>query len=767
MNDRSGSADRPRPNWVRTVISALLYGSIFGLAGALISVRSFAENVLPHIITSPDAVEFRYLSEGRPVPHLLDWNYPRLQLLLSLKEMSPLLLIATSVGLFGGLWLFTIRLLNPTFHPFQIRTPEPLLPPASSETESVTEIEAESGAEPDTEPDTVQETDSPSETEPETPEPSATDPTAEPPVPAPNSIISIGKVSLFEDIGDHLHVDPVHLEQALRITGIVGLPLVAVLALLGAFGTQPLLGGPLTNHANAVRNELFRAIAFGVALFAGFGRHGIAGRFGILHQAYQSDEAVTPGRPGVSFKSFVKTILLGALFGGGAWALFTRAVPVPTESLLVRLQALGTFNIEDMDLLFRPYILSSILCWGGTGILLWVLGKEVRIPSLAPRLLLAGLVFLSWVALGAISAPVTEARLVQNYDVSDSVLATASKYDPRRLESGVPAGSAAGNELAKRLHMITAADKMPTGHDVLVFYPRGPFQVEVQEVTDDGLLADPAKLKVVEEYLKKRNYRTALSWVAIKYLFNEANLELDSAAAIRAGLQDLEYCPHVTNTSETVRDMLFLCNASPENLRLMDEYADESKFAHPTRASCRMIAMMYNRFGEANKAFQWFRKADMPAGFLQRIKTEKPVFNSGVAKGRLLLNGRPVAGVRVGVVPERLNGLPKELEYFAMRYSKELFSDEPDSSSYFAPFHPRPFRLRWVTGGATTNANGEFTIDHLTEGEYYLVCSLPSGIQLTVPEDTRLVVDKTPPAFTVNYSLPQHDMKQISLHFKP
>ncbi len=749
MNQDTKSASGPDNARLAQLINGVLTGITFWIVGLIVNMRSFAEAIFPHISTSSTSVELKYLSQSRPIPHLLDWSYGTLERLLDLKEMSaPLLLFGTLVLAFI-LLITAITVINPTFHPFSRRHD-------SSPIEETAPADSETTLDPPNDEAAVLDDAASEETVPEVDVPDH-----EVPVEATPDKATAQQAKLSQALAGSLHLDGVHVEQAIRIFAIVGIPFLVVWYITGGSGSMP---GGLASHVTSNNSilwklDLIRCVAAGIALFAGFSLNGIAGMFGILHQAYQTDHAITPGRPALINQRFLLTLIQGAVFGAALWELQRFAPHSPDDAILAKLHALGTFTTTNYDLLLRPYVYGASLTWLGCGILLYGLGKP-GLNTILRLVLVAPVLACGWSA-HRDAAEITDSALARRYDLTPAILATAPAFDIRRPDVSVPQGEEAGILFGKSLGIKSAASTAVHGKDFIVFHPQRTFVVEAQCVTDDGLIAERSQIDVVKQFLQTKKYRTALSWVGIKYLFNQANLDLDSTAAIRTGLDDLEFCPHVINTSETTRDMLYLCSASPANIKLMDEYADSRHFTNDTRGAMRMIGSMYRRFGEPEKALTWFKKADMPSSFLERVRNEPPIFHNGKVTGKLIWNGKPLSGVRVGVVPQRLNGLTKELEFFALRYSRELFSEAPDPSPYFGVYHPRPFHLRWITGGVTTGADGSFAVEHLTEGEYFLVCSLPDGTHLTVPIDSHLAVHNSPPAFTLNYKAPAINLGEI------
>jgi hypothetical protein len=544
------------------------------------------------------------------------------------------------------------------------------------------------------------------------------------------------------------------------------LPVFAVWYVTGAFGNEPVFGHGRQTRMMINLIELSRYLVLGAGIFVGYSQTGLSGRFGILHQAYQSDDAAIPVRSAVNLLACIPLVLKGCVLGAAMWGLERCAVRAPDRELLDRFHALGTFNLAYFNMLARPFIASTGIVWFSVGVMIYLLGKPgIRIVA---RAALACVPLVSALALIGMNRPFSRDAMAARYDTTDAVMAAAQPYDQKRPTGSVPVGMPAAMEFARRAPVhVLSTDKPAPSHNMVVFDPRGVFEVEIDELTDDGLITEHAKCPAVQAFLDSRKYRSALSWAAIKYLFNDANIKFDQAGEIRAGLDDLEKSPHMLKTGETMRAIFFICSASAQNLALLDEYADETKFVHPTRESERMMGDLYTRFGEVKKALGWYGKADMPHSFIQQVKTERPLFHTGTVTGKLTWNGAPLAGVQIGVAPQRLNGLPRDLRLGVLHYDEELAGVGRDPSPFFSEYHPRPFHLRWICGGTTTGPDGKFTINHLTEGEYFLVCTLPKGVKLTLPVDAKLSIQHGPPAFTLSYAFPKQDLGVVAFLHQP
>ncbi|HZT40859.1 MAG TPA: hypothetical protein VFA07_01655 [Chthonomonadaceae bacterium] len=713
-----------RASWGRALLGVLVTGLLFALVGFGAGLQTISVEMLPYVLAPGQGIQYREVVDGLPVPRLLDWDLTRIEWHLSFADMIPVVLLPIVFLLSVLLWLLAVSVLNPTFRLFSLASPEP------SEDVDSAFADAEGAASAEPAPSESSEAASPPIETLETPEAETTvappEEAAAPPAPPTSS--------------PAIFLEESALVKAVRLLPAVGLPLGAVWVLVGLLGP----GAWATVW-------LVRLAAVGIALWVGYRYEGLAGSF-----RRPSLHLWPDALPGL--------ILGGAVFGLGLFVLMRWVFPAPLPPLLLRYQMLGTFDSASWNAIARSYLFAVCAVWFAAGALLVVLGR----PGLtsAQRLALAALPLAAALAAWAVERPFTPESLARRMDITPAVIASIPvPYDRRYPATGTPDGPQAGQELARRAGLSPPADLPRANRSVIFFslFPRFvPYTILRQQAyTEDGLTTDPDSAARVLAYLKKHDFQTALSWVAIKHLYNIGTVHFDSSYAIAACLLDLTHCPHAAQCNGTVRNMLFTCAASPQNLALLDQYADERFFAHPDRESRRLMGDLYVRFGQVDKALAWYRRAEMPRSFLARIQKERPMFHQGLVRGVLTLNGKPLAGVQVGVLPRRLNGLPLALEPFLLHAPEEFRQFQPYPG--FAPFHPRPWVFRWIAAGTLTNADGAFTLQDLTEGQYVLVCVLPPGIHLTLPQDSSLHIQNAPPAFTLNYASPTADLGAIAL----
>jgi len=298
-------------------------------------------------------------------------------------------------------------------------------------------------------------------------------------------------------------------------------------------------------------------------------------------------------------------------------------------------------------------------------------------------------------------------------------------------------------------------------------------------VTEDGLRPSPASARLAANFLNARHYQSALSWVATEHRFDVSTYRFDTTGALTACLDDLRYGPHpvayspyyaefgtpALQITQTIKALFFICAATPQNLAQLDRWADPDHFSFPDRQSTRLMGDLYRRFADIKHALEWYRRADMPRTFMARIRSEKPLFHTGNVTGMLRLNGRPLVGVQVGVVPSRLNGVPTDLEGFVRNAIYEIGADYAQAPG-FESYHPVPSVFRWLSASTVTDSRGAFTLDSLTEGEYRLVCTLPSDVHLNPPADSKVRIVNAPLPFNLHYGTPNANLGMIDLFIK-
>lgn len=438
--------------------------------------------------------------------------------------------------------------------------------------------------------------------------------------------------------------------------------------------------------------------------------------------------------------------------------------PQPLEKLTPFYPSLGTFNVELWQESAGCFIASLILNWLVAGILLYAIARTGL--RLAQRFTFVSMAFSLILLSLAIQFPIQINRLMPKRDWD----ATAMKTDPRpfnpaRPIASVPNGKAAAELFATRAKLTLGEQPSQQERMLILHAPEGIFILNQHGVTEDGITADINSARLAENYLADRKYRSSLAWVAVNHQYGVATIHFDTTQAMRVCLLDLERAPHMTQCNQTLRSMLAACSASHANLDILNEWADERKFVFQTRDCRKFMGDLYARMGAAEQALAWYKKADMPETFMAKVKNARPIFNRGHVSGTLILNGKPVEGVQIGVIPHRLNGLPKDLELPVLDAYREIESEDPYSED-FPSYNPRPYTFRWISASSITDKTGAFSIDNLTQGDYLLIYTLPSNIKLKLPFDPALNIKQPVKPIAVSYETPDCNLGNIELTIK-
>ncbi len=167
------------------------------IRGSRSSAKSACFGLAAHTPCSPPRpeIEFQEILIGAPVPKVLDWSYAKLGFLDELKDISPFMFVICAL-IFISLWLVVVNVVNSTFRPISINK----VPTIGSQ-----EVRSSEVADPGD---------------------AATGP------PAAAVVSGLDPTSFA--------LDRIHLEQAIRVLFAVGLPVLAVWYVTGAFGNEPL-----------------------------------------------------------------------------------------------------------------------------------------------------------------------------------------------------------------------------------------------------------------------------------------------------------------------------------------------------------------------------------------------------------------------------------------------------------------------------------------------------------------------------------------------
>jgi hypothetical protein len=217
----------------------------------------------------------------------------------------------------------------------------------------------------------------------------------------------------------------------------------------------------------------------------------------------------------------------------------------------------------------------------------------------------------------------------------------------------------------------------------------------------EGLPLSSEGTRRVEEFLKSRGYRTALSRAAFRYRFETScdewalERELDT---LTFSCQRCQFWSHAA----ILADLLSGCPITPQAERALDTLAAPRYFRYPTAESRRTVAGLMIRFGRRSEALKWLKDTGLDDQTLRLTEAGLPPrFDRGQISGHVMINGRPAAQVRVG----------------AIRVEDGLALGGSVS----------PMRQRVVRAATTTDSEGRFVLDRLGRGNYLLAISTPTS----------------------------------------
>ena len=481
-------------------------------------------------------------------------------------------------------------------------------------------------------------------------------------------------------------------------------------------------------------------LIFGMSI--GYRRDGLAGDF---TRAEFNHEKIP----------YIKFFLSSALFGVFiAWA--RAQLPQTLSPTLEVYQMLGTFHQGYLREVAGHWFWVMGTLWFLSAVLLFVMVRS----GWRLRLLGFGFIILAF-AVTILNATNLQPPILSKYlDGGGSIKQSiAFPYDPKYPHSGISTGPAGGEILARRLGLPWRDPKKEPPIQNLLIFERRPFFVGMSAYTDDGQPIEPQSLSKIADYYERYHGQTVLNWNAMRWQMSAATAHFDTSKVLELALQDLTNAPHVTKTGRFVRDIFFTCAANARNLASLDKLADERDFAFPDRESLRLMGDLYRRFGDKDKALRWYRRAEMPQSFLKARQEEKPMFRKGMVRGKLTLDGKPLAGVLVGVLPRRLNGLPHDLEGSLFGAIEEIV---PRFYRERGSFGRSSASFRWISTSAVTDANGNFQLNDLTEGEYAFVTTLSPLDAPKRYDESKIQVRTLPQPFVLNYSHTIKDMGTIS-----
>jgi hypothetical protein len=227
-------------------------------------------------------------------------------------------------------------------------------------------------------------------------------------------------------------------------------------------------------------------------------------------------------------------------------------------------------------------------------------------------------------------------------------------------------------------------------------------------------------------------------------MHDAASLRWESAESLRVAYLKVMNCPDARFMGVFL-EKLQNSPATPECAKYADMLSDESDFQFDTRDSMMSMGDIFARFGQKEKAANWYRRAQIPPGRIEEILPARTMFANGIISGRIFLNELPAADLRVGVVPAQM--------------IRQVMSNQVESGTI------RPYWLRWVSSFASTGRDGRFEIKNVVAGTYRLILMGP-GLELE-PFSRRLTVEGGVRDVFVGFGTPTLDIGAIKLTVLP
>jgi hypothetical protein len=210
----------------------------------------------------------------------------------------------------------------------------------------------------------------------------------------------------------------------------------------------------------------------------------------------------------------------------------------------------------------------------------------------------------------------------------------------------------------------------------------------------------------IEAFLRKRSYRTALIGPAFAALAEHAMLEWSPEDQLRIILLEMEKGGDSSGVGRMLH-RLSTSAATPGVVSLAKRFASDEFVEYPDRASAVEVGDVFARMGQRAEAERLYRKANLPETQIIERAMERTKFAAGIVRGKLYLDGKPAAAMKIGLLP--LSAMP-ELQAAS-------FSGRPIAPAY----------IQDIAEAIRSDSGGSFEFSYLTAGSYYLILELPRG----------------------------------------
>ncbi len=233
---------------------------------------------------------------------------------------------------------------------------------------------------------------------------------------------------------------------------------------------------------------------------------------------------------------------------------------------------------------------------------------------------------------------------------------------------------------------------------------RIPFQTIV------GFPNEPGVTYKVEQYLQTRRYQTTLARALFVHLHDVRSIDWDPVRSLEVDRLCIEQAPRLQFVQLMV-ETLSNCAVTPEAKRYLDWLDARARPYRQSQSACQTMGDLYARFGDAQKAQEWYERGEIPDEIRQ------PPVKLGRVTGRIVWNDQPAEGVRVGVI----------------RQDRAFLFTRRRGEREEGVLILRPFDWRVVAGVVATDASGRFELPPLPYGEYVLMLRVESVRLPAVP----------------------------------
>ncbi len=272
----------------------------------------------------------------------------------------------------------------------------------------------------------------------------------------------------------------------------------------------------------------------------------------------------------------------------------------------------------------------------------------------------------------------------------------------------------------------------------------GPDTRVLPSVTADGTATEGGRdriecnlrtIRAAQQFLERRDYRTALALRAYRHLHGCAALDWQTTRALEIDLETLERTP-TPAAAERLLERLGQCRVTSENRRILDALADPARFRWKEPKGRRWLGAAYLRFGEMERAREFLLHSGMSQAELQQAFGGLSPLTDGTVRGQVTIQGERIASVRMGLV--RADG----------ENWKEVAGLVPPEG--------------WGRVCAMTHTDGEgrFEFRNIPEGSYYLIVTggglgRTPGQPVVTPHPGAVQLDRVHPVRT----LPAFDIR--------